>query len=175
MAGNKNSGRQRGSTYNRRTNDEIALAARAQERAAQQEAQRVEDRRHYNNREKANAEAKRRLNVPGSKLLDNIPRSIPPPEILLPRIKRVVDLCANVKDDKTGEVFFSKAAWKQHFNTWTHMEKGCYSDKPGFNYYYFITTKSGNKTLMCVRGTSKLEGFHKHLREILPGFHTAPC
>jgi hypothetical protein len=40
MPGNSNSGRKRGSSYTRRTNDQIALATRAKERAA-----RVEERR----------------------------------------------------------------------------------------------------------------------------------
>ena len=128
----------------------------------------------HNDREKADTEATRRFNIPGNKLLDSIPRHIPPPDVLLPRIQKVVEVCANVKDNKTGELFFSKAAWKVYYCAWTHLKKGCYSDKPGFNYYYFITTKSGNKKLMCVRGTSALEGFHMHLRKLFPGFHTAP-
>ncbi len=94
--------------------------------------------------------------------------------MLLPRIKKVIDLCANAKDSTTGELFFSKKTWKYHYCAWTHFEKGCYSDKPGFSYYYFITTKSGTQRLMCVRGSSALEGFHKHLRKVFPGFHTAP-
>jgi hypothetical protein len=128
----------------------------------------------YQNSEKANKEASKRLYCPGSKILDNVPRVIPPPDILLPRIKRAVDLCANAKDATTGEVFFSRKTWKVHFLAMKHFEQGCISDKPGFEYYYFKTSKSGNQKLMCVRGTSALEGFHAHLRRIFPGFHTAP-
>lgn len=128
----------------------------------------------YNDREKSDKEAKQRLYCAGSKVLDDVPRVIPPPDELLPRIKKVVDMCANTKDAKTGDVLFSKKTRKYHAQLWKHLEKGCYSDTPGFNYYYFITTSRGKQQLMCVRGTSPLEGFHAHLRCIFPGFHTAP-
>lgn len=55
-----------------------------------------------------------------------------------------------------------------------HARKGCMSDKPGVNYYYFITTSTAKLILMCIRGTSKLEGFHMHLRRIFQGFHSSP-
>jgi len=128
----------------------------------------------HENREESDKEASRRLYCPGSKVLEDVQRTIPPPDVLLPRIKRAVDMCANAKDAKTGETFFSKKMWKAHARAWSHFEKGCYSDKPGYSYYYFTTSKSGKKQLMCVRGTSALEGFHKHLRRIFPGFHTSP-
>jgi hypothetical protein len=128
----------------------------------------------HNDREKADNEAKRRLYCPGSKVLQDKQRVIPPPSILLPRVKKAVELCANAKDAATGEILFSKQTWNVHVNACLHFDKGCYSDKPGFRYYYFTTSKTGKQQLMCVRGTSALEGFHKHLRRIFPGFHTAP-
>ena len=128
----------------------------------------------YENHEKANKEAKRRLYCPGSKLLEDKEHIIPPPSVLLWHWKRAVDICANVRDAKMGEMLFSKKTWKVHYATCKHIEKGCYSDKPSFNYYYFMTSKTGKLQLMCVRGTSALEGFHKHLVKIFPGFHTAP-
>ena len=69
-------------------------------------------------------------------------------------------------------MLFSKKTWKVHYATCKHIEKGCYSDKPGFNYYYFMTNKAGKLQLMCIRGTSALEGFHKHLVKIFPSFLT---
>jgi hypothetical protein len=33
-------------------------------------------------------------------------------------------------------------------------------------FYYYSTTDGEKSTLYCIRGTSKLEGFHKHLRQI---------
>ena len=55
-----------------------------------------------------------------------------------------------------------------------HVNLGYLVENPGVNYYYYITSESGAKTLMCIRGTSQLEGFHKHLRNIIPGFHSSP-
>ena len=122
----------------------------------------------------ARQEAERRLNCPGSKVLDKIPRAIPPPDALLREVKKVVALCANVRDAKTDEFFFSRETWKAYFDFIGHVKKGCVSDKPGFNYYYYSTTDGEKSTLYCIRGTSKLEGFHKHLRQILPAMHSSP-
>ena len=62
----------------------------------------------YENREKPNKEAKRCLYCPGSKLLEDKERIIPPPSMLLRRWKRAVDICANVRDAKTGEMLFQR-------------------------------------------------------------------
>jgi hypothetical protein len=62
-----------------------------------------------------------------------------------------------------------------HVNVVRHIKLGCVSDMPGVNYYYYLTTKSGKKKVMCIRGTSQLEGFHAHLLHIIPGFHMSPC
>lgn len=125
------------------------------------------------NREESEKEARRRLYCPASKVLGDVPRSIPSPQTLEERVQRVVNACANVKDAKTGEVFFSKETWKIHNNFIKRIRLGVISDLPGFNYYYTTTNSSGQTTLWCIRGTSQLEGFHRHLRSIFPGFHTS--
>jgi hypothetical protein len=73
-----------------------------------------------------------------SKVLDNTKRHIPGPEILLPRIKRVVRWCADVKDAETGKI---RAAMN-------HVKLECISDMPGQNCDYYITSETGCKTLM---------------------------
>ena len=120
----------------------------------------------YENCEKANKEAKRYLYCPGSKLLEDKEHIIPPPSVLLWHWKRAVDIWANVRDAKMGEMLFSKKTWKVHYATCTHIEKGCYSDKPGFNYYYFMTSKTGKLQLMCIRGTS--ESFQEPMSQPAP-------
>jgi hypothetical protein len=100
---------------------------------------------------------------------------IPNPIILLPLTQKAVELCTDVKDAKFGDVFFCKATWKVHVNLVQHIKLGCESDMPGVDCYYYLTTKSGNKKLMCIHGTPQLEGCHAHLRCIIPGFHTSPC
>jgi hypothetical protein len=123
----------------------------------------------------AKKETQRRLLSPGSKVLDYLQWNIPKPDILLPKILKAVELCADVKDAKTGEIFFFKVTRKVHVNIAKHVKHvkfGCVSDMPGLSYYYCLRTKSGRKWLMCVRGALKLEGFHAHVRRIIPGFHT---
>jgi hypothetical protein len=94
------------------------------------------------------------MHCPSSKVLDNTKRHIPGPEIPLPRIKRVVRLCAEVKDAETGELLFSRATWKPHGAAMNHAKRGFLSDIPRQNYDYYITSATGRKTLMCARGTS---------------------
>lgn len=125
------------------------------------------------NREQSEKEAKRRLYCPSSKVLSDVPRTIPSPSPLEKRVQRVVNACANVKDAKTCEVFFSKETWKVHKNFIEKIRSEIISDLPGFDYYYTTTNSSGQTTLWCVRGTLQLEGFHRHLRSIFPGFHTS--
>jgi len=129
--------------------------------------------RFFLDRDGAEREARRRLCCPSSKVLSNVPRTIPVPAVLEERVQRVVDACANVKDAKTGEVFFSKETWKVHQNFIKKIRAGIVSDKPGFDCCCTTTSASGKETLWCVRGTSQLEGFHKHLRSIFPGFHSS--
>jgi hypothetical protein len=59
---------------------------------------------------------KRLLKDPKSKVLDYCRQHIPNPSILLPLIQKAVELCADVKDAKSGDVVFSKATWKVHVN-----------------------------------------------------------
>jgi len=125
------------------------------------------------NREQSEKEARRRLYCPSSKVLSDVPRTIPSPKILEERVQRVVNACGNVRDAKTGEIFFSKETWKIHNNFIKKIRSGIISDLPGFDYYYTTTNSSGQTTLWCVRGTSQLEGFHRLLRGIFPGFHTS--
>jgi hypothetical protein len=112
--------------------------------------------------------------VQDSKVLDYCRQHIPNPSIILHLIQKAVELFADVKDAKSGDVFFSKATWKVHVNVVWHIKLGCVRDMPGVNYYYYLTTKSGKKKLMCICGISQLEGFHAHLRHIIRGFHTLP-
>jgi hypothetical protein len=120
-------------------------------------------------------EAEQQLNCPGSKVLDKVPRAIPPPANLLREVKRVVALlCANARDAKTDDLFFSRETWKAYYDFIVHIKKGCVSNKPCLNYYYYLSTDGEKCTLYCIQGTLKLEGFHKHLCQSLPAMHSSP-
>jgi hypothetical protein len=58
-------------------------------------------------------------------------RVIPAPSSLYKEFKAAVDLFADVRDNKTGAPFFSKAAWAVCDSTVKHILKGCISDCPG--------------------------------------------
>ena len=116
-----------------------------------------------NNKVKSDKEAARRLSCPSSKVLQDIERVIAQPDVLVKTVKECVKFIANIKCTKSGEPLFSKENWKVHFSWLKHMKKGCISDKPGMQHCYFTTRTNGKQVLHCVRGTSQLEGFYRHL------------
>jgi hypothetical protein len=103
-------------------------------------------------------------------VLDYCHRRLSNPSILL-LLHKAVELCADVKNETSGDVFFSKATWKVHVDVVRHIKLGCVIDMPFAKYYYYLTTKSGKKKLMHIHGTSQFEGFQAHLCRIVPGFH----
>jgi len=125
-------------------------------------------------RTKSMDEAQKRLVCPSSKMVSHIDRFIPSPEILEQRFTSVVKFIANIKDNKTTEPLFSKESWKVYHQFLKHIRKGCVSDEANTNYYYFMTKPSGRQVLHCCRGTSQLEGFHRHLRDILKATNSSP-
>ncbi len=120
------------------------------------------------NQGSADAEAKRRLYRPFSKVLSDVPRKIPEPVELERRICAVVKLCTNVPDAKTGEMFFSE----QTANVLKHVRLGCLGDVPGLDYYYTTTSPSGKTTLWSVLFGVHLnsKGFISTSGVSLPGF-----
>jgi hypothetical protein len=130
--------------------------------------------RFYEKPNEAEKEAKRRMQCPGAKVLEDIERVIPEPNILLHRVKSAILFVANVRCAKSGEPLFSKESWKLYFDFVRHIKRGCVSDMPNFDYYYYTTNPSGKQKLHCVRGTSKLEGFHKHLKDMFSACHASP-
>jgi hypothetical protein len=116
-----------------------------------------------------------RLTLPKSaSLICHRFRAIPPPDDLLGEVKKVVSLRANVRDAKTDDSFFSRETWKACHAFVVHIKKGCVSDKPGFNHCCCSAADGEKSTLHCIQGTSKLEGFHKHSRQILATMHSSP-
>lgn len=120
--------------------------------------------RFYQDKVGAESEARRRLLCPSSKLLDRVPRTIPKPSVLCQRINDVVSLFSSAIDAKTGDVFFSRETWKVHKRALEHVKKGGLSDIRGYRYYYTVANSSGKSVTYCIRSTSQLEGFHRHLR-----------
>jgi hypothetical protein len=130
--------------------------------------------RFYQKPNEAKKEAIRRMHCPGAKVLGDIERVIPKPDILLGRVKSAILFVANIRCAKSGEPLFSKESWKLYFDFVRHIKRGCVSDMPNFDYYYYTTSMSGKQKLNCVRGTSQLEGFHKHLHDMFRACHASP-
>jgi Arc/MetJ-type ribon-helix-helix transcriptional regulator len=130
--------------------------------------------RFYQKPNEAKKEAKRRMHCPGAKVLEDIERVIPKPDILLRRVKSAILFVANIRCAKLGEPLFSKESWKLYFDFVRHIKYGCVSDMPNFDYYYYTTSRSGKQKLNCVRGTSQLEGFHTHLHDMFRACHASP-
>jgi len=76
-------------------------------------------------------------------------------------------MCAHVTDAKTGEIFFSQKSWKEYESVLGHVKHDCLSDPQGVNLYH----KDENSPIRCIRGTSQLECFHAHIRNIFKGYH----
>jgi hypothetical protein len=102
-----------------------------------------EQSRWYQNREGAEKEARHRMHCPAAKVLEDIERHVPEPAVLLERVKEVVLFVANVRCHKSGEPLFSKASWTCYAEWVKHIRRGCVSDKPGFDYYYYTPIRIG--------------------------------
>jgi hypothetical protein len=84
---------------------------------------------------------------------------------LLRRVKSAILFVANVRCAKSGEPLFSR---RKAFSS------GCVSDMPDFDCHCHATNPSGKQKPQCVRGTSKHEGFHKHLKDMFSACHASP-
>ena len=83
-------------------------------------------------------------------------------------MRKVVDLFANCEDAATGKQLFTPKTWRVFRSTIEHIRKGCVSDHPDLNYYFLSkVTKDGRRVYHSIRGTSQLEGYHHHLRELV--------
>jgi len=104
-----------------------------------------------------------------------IRRAVPEPRELEKQFSRVVNLMANLTDNKTGKPLFGPKAWSLYKSTLLHIRKGCLSDIPDLTYYIRIGEDSmGIPVFRCLRGTSALEGFHQKVRQLVRGFNVSP-
>lgn len=51
----------------------------------------------------------------------------------------------------------------------------CSTDPYGLDAMYYQVKRGKQTVWMGLRGTSKLEGFHAHLNQLLQGNHTSPA
>ena len=102
--------------------------------------------------------------------LRRTPRQIPNPSELRSAIDAVIaEFGLIAHDEELGPLFTDKVQ-KELDNLLSHVDKGCLSDPDLVMYYRDINGK-----LLSLRGSSGLEGFHKHLRRLINGARLSPA
>jgi len=103
-------------------------------------------------------------------------RLVPSSEILLKRFDRVCSAFADIKDAKTGEVFFRAKTKQVVKNLRQHIQQSCLSDVPHIPLYVASgkDAKTGMTTYRCIRGTNGTEGYHRHIRHLLSCYCASP-
>ena len=87
----------------------------------------------------------------------------------------VVETFSGIEDQKTGKKLFGPKAWNLVKKTLHHIRSGCLSDVPGMFYYCERGVDAcGIPIMHCIRGTSALEGFHQHIRQLIRGCALSP-
>ena len=91
-------------------------------------------------------------------------RSVPPPNELAERVKAVVLLFKLVSANDKDPLFL-KGFDDAHASQMKLIKDGFVSDPPNVNMYILLKCEaSGLPVFKCIRGTTALEGFHRHLR-----------
>ena len=111
-------------------------------------------------------------------------RAIPPPRRLAARLQAVYDLfqkavMANGKQLFKGRQGLKSSMEEEHKCIMRHVLSGCVSDHPNVPLYCQLGTASGAEDSSlprhrCFRGSSQLEGIHRHLRRCVPGWNISP-
>ncbi|CAM9228286.1 unnamed protein product, partial [Ascophyllum nodosum] len=63
-----------------------------------------------------------------NKVLKYVPRTVPPVPILVERSDLLIEALKNVRDSKTGDLFFTNRLKKAIANLGVHLHNGCLSD-----------------------------------------------
>ena len=108
--------------------------------------------------------------------LRRVRRLVPTPPELEERYMRVYNAYKDIVCAKKGNALFeSKDAKRAHKSFLKHIRRNCVSDVPLPNYYIPIRIDRHGLTIyLCIRGTSKNEGLHQKLRQLLRGFSNSP-
>ena len=112
--------------------------------------------------------------------LDCVDRIIPSPKLLYWRVRAVFVMFGSMKDSKTGAPLFNEAAWAKANNLLKEILLGYYSDPPGVHMYTKKLKADGSvkmnkydmEEIECMRGTNRVEAYHKHLIVTFGHFHT---
>ncbi|SJL13797.1 uncharacterized protein ARMOST_17245 [Armillaria ostoyae] len=103
-------------------------------------------------------------------------RYVPPPEILLPRVREVFQKFGPLLDATTGQPLFNNAAWDKAKNILENIRLGYYSDPPGVTLYRSDGYDSnGLQLYQCLRGTNNVEGgVHQNIAKRFGSYNASP-
>ncbi|EPQ50510.1 hypothetical protein GLOTRDRAFT_133880 [Gloeophyllum trabeum ATCC 11539] len=109
-------------------------------------------------------------------LFQRVKRIVPPAEILLPRVRNVLQKFGPLKDSITGQPLFNDRAWDTSGNVLENIRRGYYSDPPGVQLYFIRgRDKYGLMRYKCCRGTNAIEGgVHQNIIRWFGSFNAAP-
>ena len=112
-------------------------------------------------------------------------RAIPPPQQLAARLQAVFDVFQGSVMVTNGKPLYKERQGLQssfeeeHRAIMKHVLSGCVSDHPNIPLYCRLRppaayVSSGLKRHLCFRGTSQLEGFHRHLLAAVKTWNLSP-
>jgi hypothetical protein len=116
-----------------------------------------------------------------------VPRIVPPPSQHYHRVRAVFAFYGQQRDIKTGAPLFNDAAWGRAKNLLLEILAGFYADPPGMEFYFQAVNAKGEPAfdehgiplLVCNRGTSDVECFHRSIMETFSKWctcvHMADC
>ncbi|KAH7919165.1 hypothetical protein BV22DRAFT_1051234 [Leucogyrophana mollusca] len=105
-----------------------------------------------------------------------VKRFIPPPEVLTPRVLKVLQTFGPLKDAVTGQPLFNDASWKKAKNYIENIRMGYFSDPPGVKLYRVLRTDAKGLTVYrCTRGTNSVKGgVHQNIIRRFGTFNASP-
>jgi hypothetical protein len=103
-------------------------------------------------------------------------RYIPPPEILLPRVKLVFQTYGPLCDAVTHQPLFNDVSWEKARCILENIRLGYYSDPPGVALYTAQGKDMDGLTLYkCLRGTNHVEGgVHQNIAKRFGSYNASP-
>jgi hypothetical protein len=105
-----------------------------------------------------------------------VKRFVPPPEVLLPHVKLILQTYGPLLDATTHQPLFNKLSWEKAKNILENIRMGYYSDPPGIVLYISMGKDSDDLNLYkCLRGTNHVEGgVHQNIAKRFGSYNTSP-